>query len=88
MANSPVKNVRAEQRDNTNWSKMHWSSFQKINLHFVHWNSGPNRPIVRDSRGRDILPVKNAIKLGWTFNHHHHKNGSTIDASLNFFVQT
>ncbi len=87
MANSPVKNVRAEKRDSANWSKMRGISYQKIDLHFVHWNPCPNRPIVRDIRGRYILLVKNAIKWGLTFNHHNHKIGSTIDVFLNVFVQ-
>ncbi len=87
MANSPVNNVRAEKRGSTNWSKMRWFSFQKIDLHFVHWNPGPNRPIFKDIRSRNILPVKNAIKWGSTFNHHNHKNGSTIDVFLKLFVQ-
>ncbi len=86
MAESPVKNVRAEKRDSKNWSKMRYFFFQKIDLHFVHWNPGPHRPIIRDIRGRNILPVKNAIKLGSTFNRHNHKNGSTIDVFLNFCV--
>ncbi len=87
MANSSVKNVHAGKRDSTNWSKMHWFSFQKIDLHFVHWNPGPNRPIFRDIRGRNILPVINAIKRSSTFNHHNHENGSTINVFLNVFVQ-
>ncbi len=87
MAKSPVKNVRAEKRDSANWSEMRWFSFQKIDLHFVHWNPGPNRPNFRDIRGRIILLVKNTIKWGSTFNHHNHKNGSTIDIFLNVFVQ-
>ncbi len=36
MANFPVKNVRAEKRDSTNWSKVRWFSFQKIDLDFDH----------------------------------------------------
>ncbi len=87
MANPPLKNVRAQRRGSTKWSKMRQFSFQKIDLHFVHWNPGPNRPIFRDIRGRYILPAKKAIKWGSTFNHHYHKNGSTIDVYLNFFVQ-
>ncbi len=87
MANFPDKNVRAEKRDSTKWSKMRWFSFQKIDLHFVHWNPGPTRPILRDIRGRNILPVINAIKRGSTFNHNNHKNGSTIEVYLNFLVQ-
>ncbi len=47
MAYSPVKNVRAEKRDNTNCSKMRQSYIKKIDLHFDHWNPGPNRPILR-----------------------------------------
>ncbi len=87
MAYSPLKNVRAQKRDSTKWSKMRRFPFQKIDLHFVHWNPDLNRPIFRDIRGRYILPVKNAIKWGSTFNQHNHKNGSTIDVYLNFFVQ-
>ncbi len=87
MAKSPVKNVRAEKRDSTHWSKMRWFSFQKIAVHFVHWNPGPNRPICRDIRGRYILPVKNEKKWGTTFNQHNHKKGSTIDVYLNVFMQ-
>ncbi len=87
MANSPDKNVHAEKRDSTKLSKMRRISFQKIDRHFVHWNPSPNRPIVRDIRGRYILPVKNAIKWGSTFNQHNHKNGSTIDIFLNFLAQ-
>ncbi len=87
MAKSPVKNVRAEKRDSKNWSKMRWFSFQKIDLHFFHWNPGRDRPIFRDLRGRNTLQVKNAIKWGSTFNHHNHKNGYIIDGFLNFFVQ-
>ncbi len=68
MANSPVYNVRAEKMGGTHWSKMHRFSFQKIDLHFNHWNPGPNRPILRGIRGRNILPVVNAIKRGLTFN--------------------
>ncbi len=30
---------------------------------------------------------KNAIKWGFTFNHHNHQNGATIDVCLNGFVQ-
>ncbi len=62
MANSPAKNVRAEKRDSTNWPKMRRFSFQTIDLHFDHWNSGPNRPILRDIRGRNILSVISALK--------------------------
>ncbi len=58
MAKSPVKNVRAEKRDRTNWPKMRWFSFQKIDLHFVYGNPGANRSIFRDIR--TILPVKKA----------------------------
>ncbi len=87
MANSPVKNARAEKRDKENWSNMRWFSFQKIDLHFDHLNPGPNRPIFRDIRGWHILPVKNAVKWGSTFNHHNKKNGSDIDIFLYFFVQ-
>ncbi len=87
MANSLLKNVRAQKRDSTKWSKMRRFSFQKIDLHFVHWNPGPIRPIFRGIRGRYIFPVKNAIKWGSTFNQHNHKNGSTIDVDLIFFVQ-
>ncbi len=64
MANSPDKNVRAEKRDSTNGSKMRWFTFQKIALHFAHWNPDPNRPIFRDIRGRNILPVKKCDKMG------------------------
>ncbi len=63
MANSPAKNANAEKRGGTNWLKMRWFSFQKIDLHCDHWNPGPNRPIFRDIRGRNILPVINAIKM-------------------------
>ncbi len=87
MANSPVKNVRIEKRDNENWSKMRWFSFQKIDLLFDHWNPVPIRPILRDIRGQNILPVITA-KKGLTFNHHNHENGSTIDVFHNFLVQT
>ncbi len=87
MANSPLKNVRAQKMDSTKWSKMRRFSFQKIDLHFVHWNPGPNRPIFRDIRGRYILAVKNAIKWGSTSNQHNHKSGSNIDDYLKFFVQ-
>ncbi len=73
MASSRVKNVRAEKRGSTNWSKMHLFSFQKIDLHFDHWNPGPNRPILRDNRGRNILPVINAIQRCKTFNHQSRK---------------
>ncbi len=83
MANFSDKSVRAEKRGRTNWSKMRRFSFQKIDLHFFYWNPGPNRPIFRDIWGRNILTVKNAIKWGSTFNHHNHKNGSTIDV---FFI--
>ncbi len=87
MAKSPVKNVRAEEQDSTNWSNMRSFSYRKIDLHFVQWNPGPNWPNFRDIRGRNILPVKNAIKWDSTFNHHIHKNGSITDIVLNFFVQ-
>ncbi len=87
MAISPLKNVRAEKRDSRHWSQMPWLSFQKIDLHFVHWNSDPNRPIFRDIRGRNILPVNNAIKWGSTVNHHNHKNGSTIGVFLNYLCK-
>ncbi len=87
MAYSPLKNVRAQKRDSTNWSKMRRFSFRQIDLHFVHWNPGPRRPIFRDIRGWYILPVTNVIKWGSTFNHHNLKNDSTIDVYLNFFVQ-
>ncbi len=87
MANSPLKNIRAQKRGSTKWSKMRRFSCQKIDLHFVYWNPGPNRSIFRDIRGRYISPVKNAIKWGSTFNQHNHKNGSTIDVYLNFSVQ-
>ncbi len=86
MANYPDRNVRAAKKDNTNWSKMRWFSFQKINLHFAYWNPGPNRPIFRDIRGRNILPVKNTMKCDSTFKNHNHKDGSTIDVFLIFFV--
>ncbi len=86
MANAPVKNVRAEKRDSTNWSNMHSFSFQKIDLHFVYWNPGPNQAILRDIRGRNILPDIKAIKWGPTFNHLNHENGSTIDIFLNFLM--
>ncbi len=36
MANSPAKNVRAEKRDSTNWSKMRRFFFQKTDPHFDH----------------------------------------------------
>ncbi len=61
--------------------------FQKIDLLFEHWNPGPNRPILRDIRGQNILPVIYTIKRDLTFNHHNHENGSTIDDFLNFWVQ-
>ncbi len=64
MANSPVRNVPVEKRDNENWSKLRWFSFQKIGLLFDHWNPVPNRSILRDIRGQNILPVINAIKRG------------------------
>ncbi len=88
MANSPGKNVRAEKRDSTNYLKMRLFSFQKIDLRFDHWNPRPHRPILTDIRRRNILPVRNAIKRGSTFNHHNHENGSTIDVFLIFLVQT
>ncbi len=84
MANSPVKNVRSEKRDSTNWSKMRQFSFQKIDLHFDHWHPGPTRPILRDIQGPNILQVINAIKRRLTFNKHKDENGSTIDIFLNF----
>ncbi len=87
MANSPHKNVRAQKRNSTKWSKMRRFSFQKIDLHFVHRNPGSNRPIFSGIQGRYILSVKNAIKWGSTFSQHKHKNGSTIDVYLNFFAQ-
>ncbi len=86
-ANSAVKTVRVEKRDNRNWSKMRWFSFQKIDLHFDQWNPGPSRPILRDIRGQNNLPVINAIKGGSTFKHHIHENGSTIDFFFNFLMQ-
>ncbi len=88
MADSPVKNVRAENSDSTTWSKMRRFSFRKSDLHLEHWNPGPNWPILRDIWGRNILPVKTAIKRSITFNHHNHENGSTIDVFLIFLVQT
>ncbi len=84
MANSLVKNVRAEKRNSTNWSKMRRYSFQKIDLHFVHWNKGPNWPIFRDIQGRNILPVKIAIKGASTSNHHNHKRALPLMFSLIF----
>ncbi len=84
MAYSPVKNVRAEKRGRTNWSNIRRFSFQKIDLHFDHWNPGPNRPILRDIQGPNILQVINAIKRRLTFNKHKDENGSTIDIFLNF----
>ncbi len=86
MANSSVNNVRVEKRDNENWSKMRWFSFQKIDLLFDHWNPGP-KFAYRDSRGQNILPVINAIKRGSAFNHHNHEKCSAIDVFL-FLVQT
>ncbi len=65
MANFLDKNVHAEKRGSTNWSKMRLFSFQKIDSHFVHWNPGPNRPIFRNIRGRHILPVKKCDKIGF-----------------------
>ncbi len=59
-------------------------SFQKTDLHFDRWNPGPNRPIFRDIRGQNILPVINAVRSGSTANHHNHENGSTIDIFHNF----
>ncbi len=87
MANSSVKDVRAEKRHNGNWSKLRWFSFQKIDLPFDHWHPGPNRPILRDIRGQNILPVINAIKRVSAFNHHNHENGSPIDVSLIFWCK-
>ncbi len=66
MAYSPVKNVRAEKTGSTNWSQMLWFSFQKVDLHLVHWNPGPNRPIFRDIRIQYILPVKNEAQRSTT----------------------
>ncbi len=80
MANSPVRNVRVEKRGNENWSSMRWFFFQKIDLLF-DWNSGPNRPILRDIRGQNAGHKCDKKKLN-------HENGSTIDAFLNFLVQT
>ncbi len=65
-ANSPVENVRVEKRGSTYWSKIRRISFQKIDLQFDYWNPGPNRPIFRDIRGRNILAVINAIKSSST----------------------
>ncbi len=86
MANFPLKTVHDEKRDSTIWPEMRPFSFQRIDRHFDHWNPGPNWPNLRDIRGRYILPVKNVINWGSTFNQHH-KNGSTADFYLNFFVQ-
>ncbi len=88
MANSSFWNVRVEKGGNENWSNMRWFSFQKNDLLFDHWKPGPNRPILRDIRGQNILPVKNAIKRGLTPNHRNHESGSTLDVFLNFMVQT
>ncbi len=66
MANSPAKNANAEKRWGTDWLKKRWFSSPKIDLHFDHWNPGPNRPILRDIRGRTILPVINAINVQTT----------------------
>ncbi len=66
MANSPVKNVRAEKTGSTNWSKMRLFSFEKIDLHLVNWNPGPNRPIFRDIRSQYILAVKNEARRSTT----------------------
>ncbi len=87
IANSPDKNARAEKRDSTTWSQMRWFSSTKIDLHNVHWNPGPNRPIFRDFQGRNILPVKNAIKWGLMFNRHNNKTDSTIDVVLIFLCK-
>ncbi len=87
MANSPAKNVHAEKKGATNWSKMRWFSFQKINLRFDHWNPGPHWPFLSDIRGRNILPVINAIKRGSTFNHHNHENCSITDVFLIFYCK-
>ncbi len=32
MANSSIKDVHVEKRDNENWSNLRWFSFQKIDL--------------------------------------------------------
>ncbi len=42
--------------------KMRWFAFQKSDLLFDHWNPGPNRPILRDIWGQNILTAMNAIK--------------------------
>ncbi len=80
MANSPVRSVRVEKRATENWLKMRWFSYQEINLLFDHWNPDPNR-------GRNILPVINAIKRGSISNNRNYENDSTIEVFLNFLVQ-
>ncbi len=87
VADSPLKNVRAEKRGSKNWSKIRWFSFQKIDLHFDHWNLGPHWSFLKDIRGRNILPVITAIKRGSAFNHHSYENGSTIDVFLIFLCK-
>ncbi len=86
MANSPLKNVRAKERDSTNWSKC-IDSLSKGLIYIliieIHWN----RSILRDVRGQNILPVINVIKWGSTINHPNQESGSTIDVFLYFVVQ-
>ncbi len=77
-----------KERGNEKWLNMRWFSFQKIDLLFDQWDPVPNRPISRDIRCQNILPVINAINRGSTSNHYHHENGSTIDVFLKFLVQT
>ncbi len=51
-------------------------------------NPGPNRPILKDIRGKNILAVKNVIKKGLTFNHHNHENCSLNDVFPQFLGAT
>ncbi len=76
MANALIRNVRVQKRA------------MKIGLLFDHWNPGTNRPILRDIRGQNILPVITAMKRGSASNHYNHESGSTIDVFLNVLVQT
>ncbi len=57
-----------------------WSSFRSL-------KSRSKSPNFRNIRGRNILPVINAIKRSSTFNHHNHENGSTIDVYLNILCK-
>ncbi len=88
MAKSPLKITFVLRKGTVQSGRKFVESLFK-RLIYVSFNEirGPNRPIFRDILGRDTLPVKNAITLGLTFNHHNHKNDATIEVFLQFFVQ-